>query len=199
MSHIEPGLKTSVKFKSGLFVMIEVYRNMLEQYKHHQYADGTTFKFLETYYHETRHSDPQQGRYYWIWWRGIRTEEGSSYYWKCLDVEFHGRFIKDVEIMNEGKKIKVQKGEIEILLNGYLKADPKDEWKNHWFLKHVDDLFWNRIWRKRRKDRKASVRSDTYKVQHFLKEFFSLATFTPGTKNFYTSEGGYKDWLQRVK
>jgi len=158
---------------------------MQEVVKDKGYATGATFKFMEKHYMERVYSDPRKGKETWIWWRTSKTEEGSTYYVLHIDLDYHFRFVQDIEVMQQGKKVKTQKGEVEIILDGWLELDPGDEWENHWFLKHVHELFYTRIWSKRREAIINSLRGDVYKMQALLKQMFEMKEFTPTKPGFY--------------
>ncbi|MBI1970256.1 hypothetical protein HYS47_00765 [Candidatus Woesearchaeota archaeon] len=186
------GLNTNVKFK-GVFDFTELYRQTRDRLVDKGYGSKPSWKYMEKLYQEKRTTDPREGKSGWIWWRTKKTEEGSTFYTLHIDLDFHFRYFRDIEVMQEGKKLRVQKGEVEVVLNGYMLLDPEDKWKKHWFLKHVLELFYKRIWRKRRDMIRNTVISDTYKIQNHIKEFFDLKQFAPPQEvGFYPRGGGYK-------
>ncbi|MBI2146917.1 hypothetical protein HYU19_00390 [Candidatus Woesearchaeota archaeon] len=185
-------LETNVKFK-GVFDFTELYRQTRDRLVDKGYGAGGKWKFMEKLYQERHSTNQREGKSGWIWWRLSKQEEGSSYYTMHMDLDFHFRYFRDIEVMHEGKKLRVEKGEIEVVLHGYLVLDPGGEWEKHWFLKNVHELFYKRIWRKRRDSLKHTVIGDVYKIQNHLKEFFDLKQFAPPQElGFYPRGGGYQ-------
>ena len=98
-----PVWKTSIKYQ-GVFVMRSLYKETFEFLKDINYTDENRYRYMEEYYYEKRSSAPIEGRSLWIWWR-TDTRDGvdvSSYYKFAIDVDFHVRFMKDVEAVVEG-------------------------------------------------------------------------------------------------
>ncbi len=183
-----PAFKTRVKYL-GMFNSKELYRNTREWLADKGYVKPENIKYLEKYYSEKRSSDPREGTTIWIWWRTKKGEEKSSYYEMHMDIDFHFRFVKDIEVMVEGKKMKVQQGEIEVMLNSYLVLDPDDKWENHWLLKNFHELFYKRIWRKQRESRRGTIIGDCAYIQDKIKEFMEISRFGPKGEAFYLKYG----------
>jgi len=177
-------LKTKVKYV-GVFDLKDIYRNTRDLIQDKGYVSGESFKFMETYYQERINPDPRRGKEMWIWWRTSKTEQGSSYYRAHCDLDFHMRYIQDIEVMERGKKIRAQKGEVEIELHGYIVVDPDNKWEDHWFLKQIHPLFYQRIWAKRREAEVNSVRSDVYKFQQYIKDYLGMKQFGAAAFPFY--------------
>ncbi|MFH1439991.1 MAG: hypothetical protein ABIG89_05465 [Candidatus Woesearchaeota archaeon] len=147
-----------------------------------EYSKGKDGKFPETYYWETR--TQKGGREMWVWWRPKKGVRGSSFYERVLVVDLHGVGVNDVEVMRHGKKWKVQKGKVEVLVKAKLRLDPNDEWKNHWFLSMVLELFWKRIYKKHIDMHKQELLKDSYKFNEAVKRLMELNTFTISQKPF---------------
>lgn len=184
-------LKTRVKYY-GMFDFKQLYRDVRDKLTDLGYVKGDDYKYIEKYYYEKESSDPREGKTIWIWWRTSKKEESSTYYEQHIDLDFHLRFVKEMEIMVDNEKKRVWQAEIEVLLESYLLLDPKGEWDNHWFLKTVHPLFYKRIWRKRREDRKNSTMTDCYKVQAMVKETFEISHFMPLKAEPFFPKYGYK-------
>ncbi len=176
-----------VKYK-GVFNFREVYRDIQEWFQDKGFATPDTFKFQETQYQERRFSS-RMNRTAWVWIRLKSREEesapGTAFYERHLDIEYHCRYLKNVDVMFEGKKFTMQKGEIEILFHSYLVLDPDGGWQKHWFLKHIMDLYIKRIWAKRLEVNINRLRSDTYYIQSHLKDFFKMKTLQRPVSRFY--------------
>lgn len=184
-------ISTRVKF-FGVFDFKQLYRDVRDKLTDVGYLKGDAYKYIEKYYSERESSDPREAKTVWIWWRCHKIEEDSTYYEQHIDLDFHLRYLRDMEVMVGNEKRRVQKAEIEVLLNSYLLLDPKDKWDNHWFLKMVHPLFYKRIWRKRREDRKNSTITDTMKIQAMVKQVFEMSHFMPLKGESFFQDYGYK-------
>lgn len=175
----------------GVFDFKQFYRDIRDQIEDKGYFKEDNWKYAEPYYSEKRSSDPREAKTIWIWWR-TEKKEGNPFYLRHIDLEFHLRFVKDVEVMVEGEKKNVQRGEVEVVFNAWLEIDPKDEWKNHWFLKSFLDLFVRRIWRKRREAEKWGTIGDCMYIQTMVKDYFEIHKFIGPPKESFYSTYGYK-------
>ncbi|MBD3313766.1 hypothetical protein GF345_04960 [Candidatus Woesearchaeota archaeon] len=187
------GLKTRVKY-FGIFDFKQIYRDVKEKLQDIGYLNSKegAKNMMETYYSEKRSSDPREAKTMWLWWRMPKREEGSPFYEQRLGIDFHLRYIKDVEVMLDGEKKRAQQGEIEVWINGDLIIDPDDEWKNHWLMNHFLDFMIRRVWRKQRESRKNSTITDVLKMQAFVKESFEVLHFMPLKGESFYDSMGYK-------
>ena len=112
-------------------------------------------------------------------------EKGTAFYERHLDMEYHCRYLQDIDVMFDGKKFKMQKGEIEVIFHSYLLVDPDGKWAKHWFLKHILDHYIARIWSKRLEVNINRLRSDTYYMQGHLKDFFKMKNLQRPVSRFY--------------
>ncbi len=132
---------------------------------------------------------------YW-WWRMQKIPEGNSYYKYHLDINFHPLGISDTEVMRDGKKFKVNKGEVELKVYAYIEFDYKGEWSNHIFLRYFNKIFPNRIFRKDLySDHKLELYREAYTFQAYVKKWFKLKSFLPYEEitPFYPSRA-YPKW-----
>jgi hypothetical protein len=187
------GLKTRVKYY-GIFDFKQLYRDIKEKLGDVGYLsplEGAK-NMMETYYSEKRSSDPREAKTIWIWWRTGKEEEGSPFYRQEINLDFHLRFLKDVEVMVDNEKKRAQQGEIEVWIDGNLYLDPKNEWADHWLMQHFVGFFARRVWRKQRESRKNSVIADVNKVQGFIKDSFEIKNFMPLRGQSFYDLYGYK-------
>lgn len=189
-----PVWKTSIKYQ-GVFVMRSLYKETFEFLKDINYTDENRYRYMEEYYYEKRSSDPIEGRSLWIWWRTDKRDgvDVSSYYKFAIDVDFHVRFMKDVEAVVEGEKIKVQHGEVEILVSGYVWKDYNGTWSNHWLLKHLQDFWYKRLWSRSFEDKKHVVKEDMGKLLKMIKQFFELQSYLPLEGKIFVPSHGYRE------
>ena len=140
-----------------------------------EYSTGKDAEFPEVYYWETR--TQKAGKEIWVWWRPKRHIKNSQFYQRFMVVDFHAVGVKDAEVMKHGKKWKVQMGKVEVMVKVKLRLDPYDHWKKHWFLKHLFNIFWKRIYRKNIEMHKQELLKDSYKFQENVKRILELNTF----------------------
>lgn len=132
------------------------------------------------------------GKEMWVYWRLYKQYEDkfSGYFRNRLDIDMHMVYMKDMEIMHHGKKIVVQKGEIEIFIKPRVELDYMNEWKSHWFLKHFDKLYKNRIMSQEIDKREKELWREAYRFQGKIKRFLNLRTFIPVPEPFHPVKYG---------
>jgi hypothetical protein len=181
-------LKTEVKYM-GIFYFKGFYRAVVEYLKDIDYTDQEKFKYLERYYYEKRSLDPAEAKSNWIWVRTNKYEEGATFFHYTIDLDYHIRYMKDVEIMRHGQKFTAQKGEVSVVITANMIVDPYDKWKNHWFLKHILEFYLERLWRQEKEMHKNIVKGDAYKLQAMMKRYFEMQTFMGEKDEFFPSHG----------
>jgi len=159
-------------------------------------SDGEPEKkdFFETLYLERQEAGG--AREMWWWWRMQKIPTENSYYKYHLDIDFHPLYILPAEVIRDGKKLKANKGEIEIKIWAYLEFDYKGEWSRHPILKLFNQIFPKRIFKKELyEDHKLELYREAYILQNFIKKWFKLKTFLPFEEvtPFYPSYA-YPEW-----
>jgi len=186
------GIKTRVKF-SGVFDFRDLYRMVRDYLQDKGYVQGDSWKYMENYYSEKHSSNPKEGNTVWIWWRTFKKgDEGSTFYTQHIDIDFHARFLKDTEMVIDGEKRRLQKGELEILFSAYLNVDPDNKWSSHWLLKGFLDMYIRRIWRKRREAVKWTTIGDCMFMQSAVKDYFNIKKYYGAQKEMFYPQFGYK-------
>jgi len=113
------------------------------------------------------------GKEVWVWWR-VKKGRGK-YIATYLDVEYHILGMKDTEVMHEGKKLEVQKGEVEVFIRAHIELNDamirkvpfmNSDWKLEWFKK--------RWYRKEIDQEEARLYDDAFRLQHAIKQYFDL-------------------------
>ena len=130
-----------------------------------------------------------------IWWRPQKSFTESNFYdWK-LKIDFKCLYTKSTEIMWQGKKLKVEKGEVEMKIRSYVELIGWQQWKNHWFLKRFFQFYWRRIMHGELQKIKMLLYRETYELQDSMKAFLQLKRFLPtyAGEKFYDSET-YPSW-----
>ena len=189
-----PAWNTVVKYQ-GVFVLRGIYKEIMEFMKDLDYTDEERFHYWERYYYEKQSADPREGKTMWLWLRGKKIDgpDVSKYYYYYISIDFTARFLKDVEVMKEGEKLKAQSGYIEIMVDSGVMVDRYGKWQSHWLLKHLHDFYFHRIWYKQLEDKKHSVRDDALKLTRMIKQYFELESFLPMQGETFVPSHGYKD------
>ncbi|MFH2027850.1 MAG: hypothetical protein ABIJ08_01815 [Nanoarchaeota archaeon] len=140
--------------------------------------------YLEKFTQKGLHSG---GKEMWIWWRLYKMPDSkfSAYFRYRLDIDWHMVYVQDREVIHQGKKMKVQWAEIEMMLRGFIEADYKNEWENHWFLKHVQEMYENRIMSQELEKREKELWREIYRLQGVIKRYWNLRTFVPVPEPFH--------------
>ena len=116
----------------------------------------------------------------WWWWRLQKIPTGNSYYKYHLDFDAHVLYMFPAEIMRDGKKFKVDNGEVEMVVSSYIQFDYAGEWSSHPILRSFNKVFPRRIFFKDLYDNhKLELYRETYVLQNFIKKWFKLQTFLP--------------------
>ncbi len=185
---------TKVKYR-GVFDLKDLYRNCTDVLKDKGFVDNKSYRYMETLYQEKISANPREGKAMWIWWRTDKSGDGSPYYTQHIDLTFHMRYLKEIEIMEQNRKIKVDSGEVEVEIEAYLCLDPEGKWEKHWLLSHVHETYYKRMWRKQRESILATIKSDAETVANFLKGALELKRFVPERPGFYPPRG-YKGAME---
>lgn len=147
-----------------------------------QHRDIETL-YLEQFCQKGLHSG---GKEMWIYWRAFKRPEGkySGYLRYRLNIDFHGVYIQDREIVHQGKKIKVQWGELEMFFNGAVQTDYKNQWKNHWFLNNFQELYERRIINQELEKHEKQLWREIYKLTGVIKRYLDMRVFIPTPEPF---------------
>ena len=106
------------------------------------------------------------GKEMWFWWRAEKFAEGkySGYFLNTLDIDAHVVYLQNVEIVQQGKKMNVQNGEIEMFFRPKIWLDYRHEWDKHWFLKHMQHLYEHRLIHGEIEKREKELWRDVYRI-----------------------------------
>lgn len=171
-----------VKRTQSVFNLKFLYQHLHLWLIEHEYCqDDKDASFPETYYYDSRQP---KGKYIWIWWRGEHIPRGSPFYKRVLHLDFHAKALKDIEVMQNGKKFKTNHGEINIRVQGILETDYDRKWRNHPILKSFYELFWRRIFWKNLETHKEEMKQEMDDLHDEIKKFFKLFTTQTDTRAF---------------
>lgn len=169
---VRPVASFSMVYKD-VFNLEYLYKNLLWWLQEEGYKE--VGKWQEKLYLER--VGPTGAKEHWIWWR-VKKKTGPYYEW-FLNVDIHTLFLEKTEVMHEGKKVKSNKGEIEIFFNAKMVIDSKGEWKNHWLLKHdfIQKLWKLRMMKSEIEEQEDLLYKDVYRLQNMLKQYLGLKGF----------------------
>src|SRR3989338_1534528 len=83
------------------------------------YAPRSDSEFKEVFYYQKE--DPNAGNFYHFKWRFEKDPPNTSLWKYILEVDTMVLTMKDVELAVKGKKVKAQKGEVEVTITGLIK------------------------------------------------------------------------------
>ncbi len=177
-----------VKYKD-IFDLKQFYDDLHEYLQEHDWGSeemGGGEQF-ETYYDErVNESGSKEFR---IWWRLTKVPKGTAAMTYHLDITFKCLAISDTEIVREGQKMKVQKGEMELTVGVYIEENYKEGFDKSPVLSLVKNLFTKRVYKSIMNQRKKEVYQETYAMFNWIKQWFKLKRYLPyeETKSFFPS------------
>jgi hypothetical protein len=161
-----------------LYIMMHEW---LMEYGWKDESGDLSHKYIEEMYLERRL--PLQGgiieKEYRAWWRALKNLAGSSYYRWRMNIYMSLIYMRDVEIVHEGQKIKAQRGEITIRIDPVIEVDYQNKWEKHPILKHVHKFFINNIFNKELEGNKKGLYRDAYRFHGVIKNFLEQRYFVP--------------------
>lgn len=139
--------------------------------------------YLEKFCQKGLHSG---GKEMWIYWRLFKKPEGiySGYIKYRLNIDFHGVYIQNREVMHQGKKIQVQWGELEIFFNGAVQTDYTNKWEKHWLLKHWQDIYEKRIISQELEKHEKILWREIYRLTGAVKRYLDMRVYVPTAEPF---------------
>ncbi len=181
-----------VKYKD-LFDLKAFYQFLREYFRENGWKDDEeSLDHWESYYGER--IDQKGAREIWFLWRLKKTPEigsaqGSPFVDFYIDMDFHCLGITDAEVIKEGKKMKTNKGEIEMKIWAYVHEAFMEKFDKHRLLKHLSKVMAHRLYHKEVMQRKKELYQEVYTLQHFIKQWFKLKRHLPyeEVQQFYRS------------
>ena len=134
------------------------------------------------------------GKEYWIWWRAQKTAEGrsSKYFLNTLDIDWHAVGVNPVEVVHQGKKMKVVHAELEIMFNARIISDIGHKWEHHKLLKHFKHFYEGRMMHAQIEKREKELWRDVYRLQSKVKSYLNLRTWAPTGELFHPKTYGWE-------
>ena len=178
-----------IKYKD-IFDIKAFYQFMREYLKVNGWTDeelGGTSETWESYYGER--IDQKGAREIWFLWRLVKDPSGSPMIRYYLDIDFHCIGIVPTEVIVDGKKLKANKGEVEMKMWAYVQEKFKSDFKKHWLLAPLTELFTERIYDQAVYQRKKEFYQELYTFTSYIKQWFKMKRYLPYEehKQFYRS------------
>ncbi len=142
---------------------------------------------IETMYDEK--IDPDGKRTIRVWWRCTYNPDNSSYYRYRMNIFWEMNGITNVEIMFQGKKIKVNEGEVYIHCWAVLELDYDRKWEKNPFLRRLDKLFRQRIYKKTREHYEEDLRRRATRYQEDMKRIMEVQNYEKIPERFHAERG----------
>ncbi len=158
-----------------IFSISYLYKLMHEWLVEEGYAPRKDEEFPEVFYLQR---DTPRGGEYWIRWRTAKKPYKTSLWSYALDIDVHAYMMKKVELILAGKKYEVDKGEIEIEVQGNLIVDADRKLEKS-LLRNFKQLIFKGLLRKRFEDHRKTFYNEVYRFQDAIKTYLKLETYLP--------------------
>lgn len=166
------------------FVMKYLYVMMHEWLMEYGYIDKSgdpVHRYMEELYLERRL--PLKGggveKELRVWWRTVKNPAESSYYRWRINVYMNVIYLKDVEVIHKGEKIRAQWGEISVKIDSAVELDWQKKWDKHPILKHFHKFFRDNIFKQELEGNKKALYRDVYRFHGMIKNFLEQKYFVP--------------------
>jgi len=175
-----------VNFKD-VFIMEEVYKRMKEWFVEEGLASGSDKDFPEVFYLE---KEGKGGKEIWFRWRFQKKPLANEFWRYDFDVDVHCLTLTKVETIINNKKIKADKGEVEVQVKTNLVMNWAARLKKTAF-KSLREVIY-RIFLKDTRNRLEQELYDlSYGFREVLNNFFKLPHFEP-------KKGGLEFWPKKL-
>lgn len=157
-----------------VFSLEYLYKLIHEWLLEYEYAPSDDSEFGEVYY--LQRENPKTGRNISIRWRLSRPakEDTSGLFRYDIDIDFTILGIKQVEVPHKGKKLVMDKGEIEIQCRGNLVMDPEGKWEKNAFLKPFKKFIIYKFLKKRYDRHRFEVYKHVEELQEVIKNYLQI-------------------------
>ena len=145
---------------------------------------------FEHYYHEKRHQNGD--REMRMWWRVQMKPLNSSYYRYVMLINMRNIYGKKVEIVHQGQKFSTFRGDMNILIEAWLQLDYKDQWRNHWLMKHIDYWFRKRLYKPQVDSHKKDLWREAYEFAGFVKQYLNMKNPFEQPEAFHPAMQGHE-------
>ncbi|MBI2581255.1 hypothetical protein HYV85_05635 [Candidatus Woesearchaeota archaeon] len=175
-----------------MWVMQPLYRATRQWFLENEYVDSQGDRSMDSgmeilYWIKKGTTMNPNEREFRIWWRTQKLPvnvgtAGSAFYKHHLDIDWNAIQTVDMEIMRDGKKEKVQFGELRILIKAYIEMPDVSKtpilgWFDYWFR--------TRLIKKNIEENRKMLYQDAYRLQGMIKKYLELKSFLPAEEVFH--------------
>ena len=165
----------------------QFYVMLHEWFLEKEYAPKNDPEYPEISYYEAR--SPDHGREVWAKWRIKYAPQQNKFYRRVFNIDIHALKVQSVEIVQNNKKFKLDKGEMWLYCQAILEVDYENKWRGHPILRHFLDTFWKRfIWKDLEKQRRE-VYKDAYELHQVVKNYMEIRKAVPTLKPYWPAKG----------
>lgn len=172
--------KTTIKFKevfdmNGLYAMLHYWiieRGWVDVDTNS--PDNHEVSYLEKV-------NPAGAKTHIIVWQLHKTPERSKFFKWILKVNINTSDLATVEVMHQGKKIKANKGGVDIVIDAKMQIDYMAIWANHPFLSLFKTYFEKKLYKSEIDRMKSGLFGEMTEYQGRIKQYLELRQFLPGT------------------
>ncbi len=144
--------------------------------------------FVENLYWEDRGAAVRE--YWWLW--RFKKKVDNKYYIYRINIDSHVMAIKDVKVVIGNKTVKLQDGEIDLTIKGWLEFDPNNELQSTNFMKMIFNHFLKKNLLSNVKFHADDLKDEMNKLQILIKKYFELYNYSSRSPNFHPIKGiGY--------
>lgn len=155
--------QTKIK-RTGVFDFTYLYSMI------YNYFQDIGYTMIEKSYSEKVGS---QGKEITIGWSPYK--KVTDYFRFNIDVKWLVLNLKEIEIVKDGKKIKINSGTFQIIVTGYVITDHKKKWDGTWIGKKFRDMYDNYIIRARIDEYEDKVVEELDELSQRVKNYLSMA------------------------
>lgn len=160
----------SIKY-NDVFSMKELYNFVRDWLLEKGYGDEKSERWMEEYYYEN--ISQLSGKEMFIAWR-TQKKSDSKYVKYHLHIDYRVLAMKDVETTYKGKKVKAQKGEVEIIINPFMEYDYEGEFAKNSLTKPIMKFFEKRVYKSNLEEVKKVFIDDIKELQEKIKNFLEM-------------------------
>jgi hypothetical protein len=176
-----------VRRSQSTFNLKALYQHLHEWAVEHEYSPSDKdADFPETMYYDAR---LPEGNSIWIWWRLAHVPQGNPFYRRVINLDWHTTKIQEVEVIHNGKKHKMNKGEIVLSCQAILETDYDDKWKQSKLMAPFYQMFWRRLFWKNIEKHKEELKADVVQLHETTKRYLDLFSQFPEEKSFRPAKG----------
>ena len=148
-------------------------------------VDGYQDRFEQLYWERVNATGAKDSH---IWWRVVKVPEKSKYFRYYLRFDFQGLNMKQVEIMHKGQKVKTDKADLIMRMEGVLQLDYLNQFEKGFF-KGFEELYRKRMLHEKREYFKDELYNTMYRLSARVKSYLKLRTPFKAPRTFRPEVG----------